>query len=250
MGFLLVGAVLVGGVGGTAFLTYRWLSQSIFFQVTDIKIAGCNRISRETVLNLADVNLRSNIVALDTDLVGEKITANAWIEKAIVKRDWPSTIEILVRERKPVAFLNTAKGLRYLDRHSVAFAAVGLDDELDFPTITGLEKVDLGDEKSPPAKALKDALKFIYYAGHGSSFLLSQNISEIHLNKNGSFTLFLADNPFPIYLGDDISKIKYYRLAKVLRWLYKKRKFDNVAYIRLDYDDKKILVGKKDKGNS
>jgi hypothetical protein len=34
-------------------------------------------------------------------------------------------------------------------------------------------------------------------------------------------------------------------LSRVLRWLYKKRQFDNVAYIRLDYSDKKILVGKK-----
>lgn len=246
IGYILVAMLVVGSVGGTVFLTYSWLSRSVFFQITDIKVAGCDRVNQDTVLTLAGVDVRSNILALDLDRVSKQITANPWIEKARVKRDWPSRLEIIVKERQPIAFLNTSGGLRYVDKHGVVFTAVGQDDDLDFPTITGLENVDLSDKKTPLFAGLAAILKFIDYAGHGSPFLLSQNISEMHLSKDGSFILFLADNPFPIYLGLDISRAKYFRLAKVLRWLYKKRKFENVAYIRLDYGEKKVLVGKKD----
>lgn len=243
--FLLLIIVVVGVSGGTVFLTYKWLSQSVFFQVTDIKITGCHRVSRDTVLSLAGVDVQANLLALDLDAIKARITSNPWIETARVERDLPSRLEIFIKERRPVFFLNTKDGLYYVDHNGVAFAAVGIDDSLDFPSLTGLEDVNFKGKGELPRKVLSAALKFIYYAGHGSPFLLRQNISELHLTKKGDFILFLADQPFPVYLGRDISRTTYYRLAKVLEWLYKNREFENVAYIRLGYKDKKILVGKK-----
>ncbi len=253
---MLVILIAAGVIGGVVCLTYNWLSGSVFFQVTDIKVAGCNRVSRDAVLALAGVDTRSNLIALNLDRIRQKITANPWIASVRVRRDWPSRLEIFVKERQPVVLISSKNGLRYMDKNGVAFAAAGLNDALDFPTITGMTNIAIAydrsrtatEKKAPLAEALAKALKFIYYAGHGSPFLLSQNISEMHWNKKGGFILFLADNPFPIYLGGDISRVKYYRLARVLRWLYKKRQFDNIAYIRMGYSDKKILVGKKNAG--
>ena len=242
---ILLASMIAGVAGGAVFLTYKWLSQSTFFQVTGIKIEGCQRVSRSTVLALAGVDVQANLLALDLDAIKTRITSNPWIATARVERDWPSRLEIFIKERRPVFFLNTGSGLYYVDHKGKVFAAVGTEDDLDFPTLTGLEDINFKENNALLEKELSAALKFIYYAGHGSSFLLRQNISELHINKEGDFILFLADQPFPIYLGREVSRTKYYRLAKVLEWLYKNREFENVTYIRLDYKDKKILVGKK-----
>ena len=115
--------------------------------------------------------------------------------------------------------------------------------DLDFPVITGLENrpiANLAANNGP----LVAALRFISYAGRGSSSLPRQNISELHLTEKGELVLYLADRPFPISLGKEINRNKYNRLAKVLYRLYKKREFSSVEYIKMDYAVNKILVGK------
>ncbi len=245
LGFLVIIVLVVGGLGGSLFESYRWLSHSTYFQVTEIIVNGCRHVTHDEVLALAGVGVQDNLLGLNVDRVENRIVANPWIEKAKVTKDWPGSLKIVVKERCPVVFLNKNDGLYYVDKNSDVFAAVGLNDDLDFPTLTGLEGRDLKGGDALLVEALSSVLKFIHYAGRGSSFLLRQNISEFHVDKDGDFTLFLTDNPFPIYLGSEVTRAKYDRLARVLRWLYKKREFDDVAYIRLDYANKKVLVGKK-----
>ena len=53
------------------------------------------------------------------------------------------------------------------------------------------------------------------------------------------------DRPFPIHLGRGEMRTKYERLTKVLYWLYKRKEFNKVAYIQVNYNEDKVLVGSK-----
>ena len=57
--------------------------------------------------------------------------------------------------------------------------------------------------------------------------------------------LFLMDRPFPVRLGRGKMKKKYERLAKVLQLMYKRKEFNKVAYIQINYTEDKVLVGSK-----
>ena len=74
--------------------------------------------------------------------------------------------------------------------------------------------------------------------------LPSQNISELRVSED-DIVLFLMDRPFPVRLGRGDMREKYGRLAKVLYWLYKRKEFSNVAYIKVNYSEDKVLVGSK-----
>jgi len=248
-GFLLLAlaaVLLIGGGLSSAVLFYHWLRASDFFQVTAIDITGNQEVDKNTILQLAGVDAHANLLALDLEVISPKIRGYAWIEEVKLWKEWPSHLHIEVRERRPLALINTKNGLYYVDSKGHPFAMLNGQTEIDFPVITGLEDSVTVKGKTVEIDTLEPvraALQFIGYAAKGTSALPAQNISEIHYDENQQVILFLADRPFPIFLNKELGKKAYNRLAKVLYWLYKKKEFQTVAYIRLDYLEDKILVG-------
>ena len=250
-GFLIIALLTVIGTGSLmagAMYSYRWLSRSDFFQMSSIDISGNQEVDRETIIRLAGIDLHTNLLALDIDAIVPRIQGYGWIEAVTVRKEWPSHLHIEVRERRPLALLNTPRGLFYVDGKGEPFAAPSGQAELDFPVITGLEgslsfKGKVVRVNAP--EQMQAALQFINYAIRGTPALPAQNISEVHCLGDQGVILTLADRPFPIFLGKELGKKTYNRLAKVLYWLYKKKEFQSVAYIRLDYMENKVLVGKE-----
>ena len=239
---------LAVGLGFGAKHIYHRLCQCDFFQITAVKIDGNRMTSKEQIAALSRVDIHSNLLAIDAAQVQSLLESHPWISRAEVIRDWPNRLFIKVKEKNPVALLNRRTGLFYLDNSGQIIAAAGPAQELDFPVITGLENFPLN--MSGPAQIpgpLQDVLDLLQLADRNNPLLPQQNISEIHVQKDGELILYLLDRPFPIFLGTD-GKIstRYYRLVKVLRDLYKTREFSEVSYIRLDYQKDTILVGKNE----
>ncbi|MFW8600610.1 cell division protein FtsQ/DivIB [Desulfobacterota bacterium M19] len=234
-------AVIGGGAAGLGMLVYHSLSRSDFFQITEIRINGIHRLGRDRVLTLGRVRVGDNLLSLNPDKIKTRLAAEPWIAGVEVDRQWPNRLIINIKERKPLCLLNQGGKLSYVDGHGRVFAAVEAGEELDYPVISGLPAAA---KAGPPGSSLTPALKFIHYAAEpGSDFLPRQNISELHFSRGG-IILFMADRPFPIYLGTVIDKKLYSRLARVLAWLYKHRKFKEVSYIKMGYGNEKILVVK------
>ncbi|MBU0483526.1 MAG: FtsQ-type POTRA domain-containing protein [Proteobacteria bacterium] len=236
MGFCLV----AGAVWSIGFIVYRGLSKSDFFQVTAIKIQGSQRITKSIALELSGVDIHTNLLAMDGDIVEERLEKNEWIERAEVDRNWPNRITITLKERVPVAMINMDDGLHYLDRRGDVFAKVSSEDDIDFPVITGLE----GGALTLRDPMVEDALLLLRYAGRGNSMLPGQNISEVNLANKDELVMFLTNRPFPIYLGKGKVGAKYNMLVTILYWLYKNEEFSATAYIDMDYLKNKVLVGR------
>lgn len=215
-------------------LIYQGLSRSVFFQVDKVDIIGCNKLDTRQVLSWSGLDIKTNLWSLRTSKLKKHLEKHSWIESAIVKRKWPNALRIKIRERVPVALINKKSGLYYIDKKGVVISSVLPTDGLDYPIITGKEEAT-GPDALPNAKWLQDTLSFIRYAGSGNPILPKQNISEIHVGPEGQLTLYLADNPFPIYLGQGEMKKKYGRLSKVLSWLYRKKEFTSTESINLNY---------------
>ena len=248
-GFMIIALsalIVLGGLVSGAIFSYRWLCHSDIFKVTAIDVHGNQEVDKQTIIQLAGVGAQANLLDMDLKAIAPRIQGYAWIETVTLRKEWPSHLHIEVRERRPMALLNTPKGLFFVDSKGEPFAALNGQTEIDFPVITGLENALTFKEKTiqvnSPEK-VQAALQFIAFAAKGTSALPAQNISEIHCDDAQGVILFLADRPFPIYLGKELGKKTYNRLAKVLYWLYKKKEFQSVAYIRLDYMENKILVG-------
>lgn len=246
--FILVPVMLVIllGAGFSARHIYDRLCQCAFFQITAVKIDGNHMTSKEQIAALSRVDIHSNLLAINVDQVKSLLESHPWIAKAAVIRDWPNRLLINLQEKSPVALLNRDSGLFYLDSKGQIIAAADHSQELDFPVITGLESYPLNLTRGAQVPApLKEVYALLKLANRNNPILPEQNISEIHVPAKGGIILYLLDRPFPIFLGTE-GKIstRYYRLVRVLKDLYKTREFYEVSYIRLDYQEDTILVGK------
>ena len=243
---VLIGLLLILFAAFTTKEIYQKLCHSDFFQITAMKINGNHMVSKEQITILSKVDIHSNLLAINISQVKSLLESHPWIAGAEIIRNWPNRLVITVRENKPVALLSRKTGLFYLDNKGHIIAAASPTQELDFPVVTGLENFIFNTASSDPIPAiLQDAMKLLQLSSRNNSILPEQNISEIHITDNGSIILYLLERAFPIYMGKDGDiSTRFYRLVKVLRNLYKTREFSSVSYIRLDYQEDTILVGK------
>ncbi|MEN8139926.1 MAG: FtsQ-type POTRA domain-containing protein [Thermodesulfobacteriota bacterium] len=226
------------GLGLLVWLFMLWAGNSVFFQVESVQVRGSKQFTEAEVVAMAGLDIRSNLVAARKGDMRDRLRASGWIAQVDINKNWPDQIIITVKERQPLAMVKVAGSpLSYLDRRGVSFATVGRDDELDFPVITLVSHDLLGDRQ-----ALKDVLDLLRYAGGGNVGLPRQNISQMVLAEDGDLTIYLADNPCPIHLGQGRMWKKYKQLTRVLTWLYKKKRFAAVQEIDMEYQEGRVLV--------
>lgn len=232
------------GIGGVVlvifmfgWLGYLGLSHSTFFQVESVKISGSSQFDDGEVLALIGITNHSNLVAVNKAEVAKMLTDTGWVRRVVVSKAYPNTLELEIVERKPIALILLHDGLHYFDRMGVVFAAVKSGADLDFPVIHFV------DESMLEAKgSLKNVTDLLKYTRNGNPALSIQNISQIIVDAKGDLTMYMADNPFPIQVGQTKMWQKYKRLTKVLGWLYKKKKFATVTAIDLEYFEGRVLV--------
>ncbi len=239
-----------------AFLAYRPLVQAVaeinFFKIQDINITGCRVTTPALIRELAAIRFQVSLLSLNPGHIEAILRAHPWITSAEVKRRWPNGLMIVIKEFEPEALivqeLAGNKQLYYLDKSGVAFVALEPGQDMDLPLITGLEvKEDEGlPVRTSEARAL---LKLIR---QNNPNLPLQNLSEIHVDKDEGLTVYLADYPFPIYLGKGEIRTKYSRLKRVLEVLYKVESGESgiaeTTFILMDYLENKVLVGTQRNG--
>jgi cell division protein FtsQ len=242
-GSLLCGFI-VAAVGLAVFALYGYLSQSQFFQITSIPIEGNKMLQEQEILKLSGIDIRSNLMAISQKQIREKLKKNEWIEDVVLKRHWPDQLVIKIREKKPVALLNTSKGLFYLDERGNPFTPYIAGQEMDFPVITGIQERWIAlRQKDNPASPLMRAVAFIKRAGKKNAILPAQRISEIHITRDNTLNLHLLDRPFPIMLGEgESTRTLLRRLVYILKDLHRNREFDQIASINMNYTEDTVLV--------
>ncbi len=242
-----VGFVALIIIFGCGHITFKLIAGSNIFDVYTIDIKGNSNIPDREIHELAQVDQGSNLLNINLKKVETTITSHNWLESVQVKRRFPSTIEITVKEHSPLGLVNIEKNkklqLHYFDRQGKIFAPAQGKEDIDFPVITGIiaqnEAKNLRFNKDSQAGM---ALQFLKLASGGNAILPLQAISEINIHPQYGLIAYLTDRPFPIFLGKENIKNRYYQLVKIFRQLYKNKKVEDIAKIQLNYAENKVLV--------
>ena len=242
---LLSGALLTGCffllLGPMQSLYGNWK----YFRIHEIEISGCRTISIDDLKKYAGLSYEMNMLTLDPKAISVRLSSHPWVKSATVKRVWPDSLEVSVREHRPRALVVYGNGgnFSYVNNGASVFVQVHPGQELDYPVITGIEPSSTEQEKK---KMLEAANLFLKLAEENNPSLPAQNISEVHFTKKGNMVLYLVEYPFPIFFGKGEISLKFSQLWRVLEALYHKRKgkakIEDVAYIRMNYQTNKVLV--------
>jgi cell division protein FtsQ len=91
------------------------LSRSVLLDVDVLTVAGATRTGEATVRDVAGIRRGRAMTSIDPDAVEARLEARPWVADASVRRKWPGTVRIEVRERVPAAIVDAGASATVVD---------------------------------------------------------------------------------------------------------------------------------------
>jgi len=136
------------------------LANSGLFYPDDIQIQGARFLDTETIEDIAQIDLASSVITMDTSEVEDRLRSNPWIAQATVSTHFPSGVTIEISERTPAVKVETGEvnwvassdgrwlGMMRQDGTSITDPTDTVDDvdasDLSIIPVTGIIEIDTG----------------------------------------------------------------------------------------------------------
>jgi cell division septal protein FtsQ len=202
-------AVIVGytSVRGLALVT-----EAPGLRIRQITVGGHRQLTAADVVARAGALRGQNIVRADLVAARRRLLDSPWIADATLRRQLPSTIEIQIVERRPVALARLARGGLQLVAAdgTVLGPAAAIQAGLDLPIADGLVPVAGRAFAAPgagigiPARVDPDRAALVgrlVDALRGEDGLLPL-LSQVDVSDPEDAVVLLGDDPARVHLGD------------------------------------------------
>ncbi|MBL7013255.1 MAG: FtsQ-type POTRA domain-containing protein [Candidatus Marinimicrobia bacterium] len=225
---------------GLVWSAISWVNFRGYIDVSHYSYKGYVQISRSEYMGLIDDITKQTPSEINLVEIQERIETHPYVRATRVSHRFPSTIEIEIVERVPLAVLN-GDPMVFLDEECYVMPEVGNLADLNVPILSNYNpNPDLyptGDKaNSVKVQESIELLKKIQ-RDYGS---LYQNISEMSLNTNDEFIIVLIDQPTKIRLGRNNIWTKLLVLREFELAIQGKRTLTDYAYLDMRYDNQVI----------
>ncbi|MBK9258890.1 MAG: FtsQ-type POTRA domain-containing protein [Polyangiaceae bacterium] len=219
----------------------RYITTSPRFCIRTVLVDGNKRLSAEDIASLGGVAIGRNIFEVDLETAGTTITNEPWIEKAIVTRKLPSTVNITVVEREAWAVATIGDELYLVTRDGDPFKRVSEGDPFDLPVITGIapEKVSL--DRTGVVQAFRRALDVVEdmdRAGISKRY----PIQEVHLERDGTIVMTIGKDAIALHLGQSRFREKIEQASRVLSELARRKAQPSVIFLDNEAHPERVVV--------
>jgi cell division protein FtsQ len=227
---VIVGVMAYGGWRGASLLL-----AAPALQISRITVRGNERLATGEVLALVAGLQRRNILTVELDDWRDRLMSSPWVEDATLRRIMPATIEIRVRERRPMGIGRVANGLYLVDPRGVIVDEYGPNyADLDLPIIDGLASVPRdGAPAVDEAKAFLAARLIVALQARPD---LAAKVSQIDVSDVHDAVVILDGDTAMLRLGDEdfVERLQeYIDLAPALR-----ARVSDIDYVDLRFGDR------------
>ena len=209
-------------------------------KVKRVTIEGNRIVETAELTQLIKVQKNTQIQEIDLMAVRRNIMSHHFIKDAVVERDLPATLKITVKERVPLAIINSAEIL-YLDEDGVVLPHSISKQLFDLPVLTGMpDGLSLAPGATLHNADIQEALRIL-----ANSKLVSRElyhlISEVRLHNGGDIVLYASEWGVPIIFGRGEIPNKLVRLEAFWNDVVRERGSDNLQYVDLRFDDQVVV---------
>ena len=185
---------------------------SPIFNIKEIEVKGNQKVNKEEIINLSEIQTEQNIYKYSKQSIKDKIKSNAYIEEVQVYRILPDKIEIEVKERT-ASFMILLNG-KYAYINNQGYILEISKENIYLPIITGYSTQE---ENIIPGNRLEqDDLKkletVITIMDSANSNQIAELITGVDISNSKDYILTLNNEAKTVYLGDatDINTRMYY----------------------------------------
>lgn len=211
--------------------------------VSSVVVEGNTVLPREEIIRLMKLTPHTPMYAVDLTQIRMNIRSNTFVKDAVVQRDAPSRLRVVVEERVPAALL-AARELYYIDDDGVVLPYLNSAETYDIPVISGIDSsayVKPGQQLTK--KDLREALDIIA-AAKVTNESLFHSISEVRLRNGHDIVLYSFESGFPIIFGRGDVVNKIVKLDAFWQQYFHTLGADGINYIDVRYDDQ-VVVSRK-----
>jgi cell division protein FtsQ len=169
----------------------------------NLVVAGTGVVTREEILDAAQVQPGTPLLQINTDHVADRVAAIRRVASARVQREYPSTLRITVVERIPIVVKDYPDGPHLFDRDGVDFATGPPPPALPYLDVDNPGPAD------PPTKAALEVMTALRPEVAGQ-------VGRIAAPSVASITLTLADGRVVVWGTTDRTQEKADKLAALL----------------------------------
>ncbi|MBI5809882.1 MAG: FtsQ-type POTRA domain-containing protein [Deltaproteobacteria bacterium] len=194
---ILVGALLPA-LAYSGWLIYREAITTPYLSIRAINVSGGARVTKEEVIELSNIRKGQNILSFSAADAVLNVKRNPWIETVEIRRGIPDTVNLVIKERLPVALIKMDE-LYVMDRSGVVFKKLSAGDTgLDLPVVTGLTRDILRQESALLEAGAIEILRLLE-ARQGFNL---KDVSEIHVDPLYGVTLVTLHDGVRLNLFD------------------------------------------------
>jgi cell division protein FtsQ len=188
----------------TMTIIYLLAKTEPLFSLKNIKINGADQLGEKDVMGRISPFLKESLLKVDVAKIRETIASHPFVREASIRRVFPFSIVIDVKEKRPSALWVTGEG------------DVQVLDETGEP-YKGLSKGEGSGLFLISSKSRKD-VKSIYGevdGWHKEGIIKKETLSEVVYNE-GNITLFGVEDGVEIILGKEDQKLRLKKAIAVL----------------------------------
>ncbi|MBI1815931.1 MAG: FtsQ-type POTRA domain-containing protein [Deltaproteobacteria bacterium] len=180
-----------------------------YFTLTEVSVRGNSHLSREDLLRWGDLRPGMSIWDADPSQVRARLREHPDLRDAQVRRDFPSRLVIVVRERTPVA-IAVLDDLYFVDRSGRVMNRLDDSDSRDLPLITGLRASAVDNSDAVLLRRAVRLVRLCRREGCGAG------LSEVNVDARRGVTIVPLRRSVPIVLGWGNWRGKLTRTSRVL----------------------------------
>jgi cell division protein FtsQ len=237
----LVMVAIAGVVGGIALMTYRYGAHSWRFRLDSsdqLEVAGIRHVSHAQIMEVMGGDIGRNVFFIPLAERKKQLEEIPWVESASVMRLLPNRLQIEIRERTPVAFVQIGSRIALIDGLGVVMdLPAGAARKYSFPVIVGIGNSEPLSTRAARMKIYAQVVRDL--DSGGSNY--SHNLSDVDLSDPEDVKVTIADpnGEVLVHLGssDYLERFKVY-VAHIQEW---RQQFQKVRSVDLRYDRQVIV---------
>ncbi len=242
--------LIVGSVTLIWIMLHQYATRSWRFRIDssdNIQVAGSSNVSRSQVMEVMASDLNRNVFFVPLEIRKQQLEQIPWVQSATVMRLLPNRLNIVVKERTPVAFVEVNSHIELIDANGVVMdLPPGQLAKYSFPVVVGMPDTEPVSTRAARMKIYTQLMKELDAGGAH----YSRDLSDVDLSDPDDVKATVTDpkGAVLVHLGSSnfLERFKIY-VAHVQEW---RAQFQRLESVDLRYEHQVIVNPDSASGNA
>jgi cell division septal protein FtsQ len=196
------GLVALASFAGGGYLLEQQVAHARALHIDRIAVRGNERLSTGEVLVLLEGLRGQHVLAVHLGEWQRRVLSSPWVGHATLRRVLPSTVEVAIRERQPMALGRFGRDVYLIDAEGHVIDEYGPNyAQFDLPIVDGLGALPTGATPAIDQDRVELARRLLASIGRAPGLL--RRLSQINVSNPRDAVVLLAEDATLVHLGDE-----------------------------------------------